>query len=106
MKTIDICQVKTAKSLISRGLGVILWKDFGPNNGLLLTDTNSVHTFLVRFPLDLVFLNKEMKIIKLTKNLKPYRISPIVWQAKHVLEMPTGSIDKYNLAENDKINLL
>lgn len=106
MKTVSINRVKKAETLISKTLGVIGWKDFGKSNGMILTETNSIHTFFVRFTLDLVFLDKEMKIIRLVKNLKPFSISPIVWRAKHVLEMPAGSIEKYNLAEKDKINLL
>jgi hypothetical protein len=106
MRTIDIKRVKTAKTLWGKTIGVIGWKDFDNNNGLLLTDTNSIHTFFVRFSLDLVFLDENMVIIKLTKDLKPFRISQIVWRAKHVLEMPTGSIEKYELAEKDKVVLI
>ncbi len=104
MSTINIEGVKTANTLAARGLGVIGWRSFGKLNGLLLTNTNSVHTFFVRFPLDIVFFDKERRVIKLVKNLKPYRISPIVWGGKDVLEMPTGSIEKYSIRLNDIID--
>lgn len=105
MTSQNLVNIKIAKSLFSRSVGVIGWKDFGDKNGLLLTNTSSIHTFFVRFPLEVVFLNKEMEIIKIVENLRPFSFSPIVWKAKHVLEMPTGSISKYALKNGDKINL-
>lgn len=106
MSKIVLKKIARADNLFTKSLGVIGWKDFGEKNGLLLTGTNSIHTYFVRFPLDLVFLDKNMKVIKLVKNLKPFRISPIVWSAKHVLEMPTNSIKKFSINVGDEINLL
>lgn len=106
MGKIDLMKISRADNILSKGIGLIGWKDFGGKNGLLLTNTNSIHTFFVRFPLDLVFLDKNMKVIKLVKNLKPFRISPIVWKAQHVLEMPSGSIEKYSINLKDSIDLI
>lgn len=101
-----INNIETAESLWKRTIGVIGWKDFGAKGGLLLTNTNSIHTFFVRFPLDLVFLDNEMKILSLVENLKPFSFSPIVWRAKHVLEMPAGSIKKSSLKTGDSVDLV
>lgn len=106
MPEIKITDVPIASNLVAITFGVMGWKDFGDKKGLLLENTNSVHTFFVRFPLDLAFLNKEMVVVKIVKNLKPWCISPIIWQAKHTLEMPAGTIEKLGLKEKDKINLL
>ncbi len=106
MSKIDLKKVSRADNLLAKGLGVIGWKDFGNRNGLLLTGTNSIHTYFVRFSLDLVFLDKNMKVIKLLKNLKPFRFSPIVWSAKHVLEMPNHSIEKFSIKVGDEINMV
>ncbi len=106
MSKVNLTKIKQANDIISIGIGVIGWKSFGDFNGLLLTNTNSVHTFFVRFPMDLVFLDKNMHIIRLVSYLKPFRISPIVWQAKYVLEMPTHSIEKFSIKLDDKINLV
>lgn len=100
-----LIHVETADSLWAKTLGVIGKKNFGSNAGLLLTGTNAIHTFFVRFPLDLVFLGEDYKVVKLVKNLKPWSFSPIVWAAKHTLEMPSGSIDKHNLAVGDTLQL-
>lgn len=84
--------------------GVMFWQDFGGYDGVLLTDTNAIHTFFVRFPLDLAFLDKNYQVIKLVSSLSPWRFSPIVWGAKHTLELPAGSIKKHDLKISDKIS--
>jgi hypothetical protein len=101
-----LTKIQTTKNLWQKGMGVIGWRDFGDKNGLLLTNTNSIHTFFVRFSLDLVFLDQKMKIIRLVENLKPFSFSPIVWKARHVLEMPAGSIKKSSLKTGDSVHLI
>lgn len=94
-----------AESLIQRSLGVIGRKSFGNSNGMLIKNTNSIHTFFVFFPLDLVFLSGDMEILHLTEGLKPFSISPIIWKAKHVLELPAGTIKKNNLKLGERISI-
>ena len=98
-------KIKTAKSFWQKTVGVMLWKDFGGTEGLLLPNTNAIHTFFVRFPLDVVFLDRDNKIIKKVENLRPWSFSPIVWRASHTLELPAGSIQKHKLEINGKIYL-
>ena len=98
-------KIKTARSFWSKGLGVMFWKNFGENKGLLLPSTNAIHTFFVRFPLDLVFLDENKTIVQLVENLRPWSFSPVVWKAKNTLELPAGSIKKHKLEINDKIYL-
>ncbi len=97
--------IKIAKSLWGKTVGVMLWKDFGTSKGLLLPSTNAIHTFFVRFPLDVVFLDKDYKVIQVVEGLRPWSFSPIVWKAKHTLELPAGSIKRHKLEINDKIYL-
>ncbi len=102
-KTLE--KVEVGDSIWKKTFGVMFWKDFGELNGLLLTSTNGIHTFFVRFPIDVAFLNKNQEVIRLVKDLKPWSFSPIIFSAKHTLEMPSGSIKKYNLAIGDKLIL-
>jgi hypothetical protein len=91
---------------LSKGLGLIGWKDFHGYEGLLLKNANAIHTFFVQFPIDVVFLDKEFKILKTVEKLDPFRFSPIVWKAKHTLELPEGSIKKYLLKAGGQVNLV
>jgi uncharacterized membrane protein (UPF0127 family) len=97
--------VEIANSFVSRGLGLIGRKDFGDRNGLLLKNTGAIHTFFVRFPIDVAFLDKDFKVLKIVENLKSFRLSPIVWKAKHTLELPQGSIKQHSLKVGSQIDI-
>jgi hypothetical protein len=98
--------IKVARSLVERSLGLIGKKDFGVFMGLKIESCNSIHTFFVRFPIDVVFLDEKNEILKVNENLKPFRFSSFVWKAKSVLEMPAGFAKKQNLEVGDKIEFI
>ena len=101
----ELKDIEIADKVVSRSLGLIGrngWK----RNGMLLKDTNAIHTVFVRFPIDVIFLDKDFKILRVVENLKPFRFSPIVWKAKHVLELPTGTIKNKSLRVGNKIKLV
>ena len=100
-----ISAIKIADSPISKGLGLIGRKGFREYNGMLLKNANAIHTFFVRFPIDVVFLDRDFKVLKIVEKLSPFRFSPIVWKAKHILELPQNSIKSHSLKVGDKLAL-
>jgi len=72
---------------------------------LLLKTRFGIHTFFLKFPLDVVVLDKNNRIVKLRQNLVPNRI--FVWNPKYnkVLELPAGKISKLRLKVQDVVNL-
>lgn len=73
-------------------------------DGLLLEPGNSIHNFFVRFPIDVLFLSKDMKIVKIIKCFKPWRISGIYFKARKVLELPNGTItDEMNVGDEIEV---
>ena len=100
-----ISRIEIADSPISRSLGLIGRKDFRDYNGMLLKNANAIHTFFVRFPIDVVFLDRDFKVLKFVEKLSPFHFSPIVWKAKHTLELPQNSIKNHSLKVGDKIDL-
>lgn len=55
-----------------------------------LVPCKMVHTFGMRYPIDVAFLNKSNEVIAVIENLKPNRISPLVPNAHSVLELASG----------------
>ena len=62
---------------------------------LMLKTRFGIHTFGLKFPIDVLILNNENKVASIKKNLKPNRI--FLWNPMHdkVLELPSGTIQKY-----------
>jgi Uncharacterized conserved protein len=85
MKSINL-PIKEAKSFKDRFLGFMLKKH--ADYALSFENCKAVHTFFMRFKLDVLFLDKENKIIKEVRDLKPWRIA-FCLKAYSVLEVPS-----------------
>lgn len=60
--------------------------------GLWLLPCPMIHTFFMKFSIDVLFLSRQWRVLKVMENLKPWRISPYVFGAHSVLELPGGSL--------------
>ena len=60
--------------------------------GLLIVPSQAVHTIAMRFPIDVVFVDKTFHVVHLNPALVPYRITGVHWRARCVLELPVGTI--------------
>jgi len=75
-------------------------------HGLWIVPCQSVHTFWMRFPIDVVFLDKHCKIIHLVENLKPHRVSKHLSKANSVIELPISTIEGTGTQVGDEIQIV
>lgn len=64
-----------------------------------------IHTFFLKFPIDVVVLDKNNKVVKLQQNLAPNRIFVCNPRYFYVLELPKNTINKMKLSLGDKVNV-
>lgn len=83
-------QVRLCKSFIERFMGY-MYQKIPREPALLFEQCKSIHMFGMRFPLDVLFLDKNYEIIKRIDNLQPRRIVWPVHDATMVLEAPVGT---------------
>ena len=76
-----------------------------PGSGLLLPGTSSVHTHFMRFPIDVVFLDAEGRIVSVVAALRPWRLASAK-SAVSVLELAGGECARLGLAEGDVLREL
>ena len=88
MRTNEIIldDLQTADTFLTRFRGLMGVKAIAKNMGLRIAPCNSVHCFFMRFPIDVIFLDKQNQVIHIQKNMKPGSISPIIKKAKSVIE--------------------
>lgn len=98
-------QIKIADTPLSRIVGLMFKKQMVGFDGLLINPCNSIHTFFCRYNLDILFLDKNMKIIKIIRNLKPWRITWIYFKACQVLELNGGSLSE-EIKEGDTLEVI
>jgi hypothetical protein len=93
-----VCRARVATSFVSRFRGLMGVAQLAPETGLLLPRTSSVHTHFMRFPIDVVFLDSERRIVSVAATLRPWRLARSKG-ASSVLELAAGECERLGLAE-------
>ena len=75
-----------------RGLLGTNQQDFAFGRGLWIIPCHGVHTMGMRYPIDVIYLDPEQKIIHLEENVKPWSLGPVRIEACSVLEVPQHTI--------------
>lgn len=98
--------VKLADSFLSRFIGLLNRSSLNENEGLLITRCNSIHMFFMRFPIDVIFLDKQHTVVGLVDNIQPFRTSPFFLKASFGLELKSGTIQKTHTQIGDQLMLI
>ena len=88
---------------IARGIGLLGRSSLPPGGGLLLRPCQSIHTFFMRFPIDVVFVNGDGRVVHVAEHVRPNRIGPVVRKARYVIEMPAGTISATATEVGDRL---
>ena len=99
-------QTEIAKGMLRRGLGLIGRRGWTGSDGLVLSGCNSIHTFFMRMPIDVVYLDKGNRVLRADGAVKPWRVGPIVWKAKTVVELPAGTIERTGTRPGDLLQVV
>ncbi len=71
----------------------LLGRDLAPRGGMVIEPCNSVHTFFMSVPLDLLFVDREHRVLRAISGLIPWRLSPMVRGARYVVELAAGAAE-------------
>ncbi len=99
-----IVKLKVATTFFSRFLGLMGRRSLPSDEAILFPKCNSIHTFFMRFPIDVVFLSAEGDVVSAVKSLRPWRVTLPAKRVKHTLELAPGSIDRLNIATGQKLS--
>jgi len=88
-----------------RGLMATDAARFRRGQGLWISPSHGVHTFAMRFPIDVVYLDRERIIIHVEEELKPWRMAAVRIQAASVLELPLGTIRESQTVLGDQVDI-
>ena len=96
-------RISVADTCFSRLIGLMGKKLLESDRGLLIRPSSGVHTFWMRFPIDVVALDKSLQVVGLWPNLRPFRLSGISFRTHSVLELPAGHIALCNIGIGDQV---
>lgn len=81
-----------ARSFLARGRGLMGRPALATGEGLLIEPCSSVHSFFMRFPIDVVFADRQHRVVGLTEAMAPNRPYAGARGARYVVELPAGTI--------------
>ena len=85
-------EVRLADTPGARRIGLLKHDKLNTGEGLWIYPTQAIHTFGMRFPIDVVFIDRRMRVKRIYHQLAPFRLTSLVWSAQSVLELPSGSL--------------
>ena len=86
-------RLEIADTMWKRTVGLIGRIFLQPDSGLWLEPCSGIHTFGMRFPIDVLFLSKEMRVLCLFKHVRASRFCGPIWRARTAVELPAGTIE-------------
>lgn len=98
-------RVRRADRPWSRLVGLLGRSGLAVDEGLLLTPCSSIHTLLMRFPLDVLYLSREHEVVKAVRALRPFRFSGCLRGCHSTLELPAGAIEASGTQVGDRLAL-
>ena len=92
-----------AETFWTRFRGLMGRSSLEDGEGLVLKGDKSIHTFFMKFAIDVVYADRIGRVIRVDKAMAPNRIGPIVLGAAYVLEMPVGTIQASETVAGDQL---
>ena len=95
-------QVKVADSMLSRMVGLLGKRSLEPGSGVWIVPCNSVHTIGMLFSIDVVLLDKDLKVVAVHELVRPFSITRPCMKAESVIELPPHSIFRSGTSVGDQ----
>lgn len=98
-------RVTVATRTVERAVGLLKHDTLAPGEGLLITPCRGVHTWGMRFTIDLIALDAAGIVVDAVRAMAPWRIRLPRRGAVSVLELPAGSLSRSNTERGHRIEL-
>lgn len=101
--TVLSSNARLADSFFSRARGLLGTKSLPPGEGLWIKPCDSIHMFGMAYAIDVVFIDKNNKVVACLHTIKPWRMSRLYWRSASCLEIPAGTISDTGTEVGDEI---
>jgi len=106
-----LCErLEVAESMAAQSRGLLGRDGLAPGAGMLFEGRGFLplmwmHMFFMRFPIDIVFLDRSNRVLRINRGLKPWRVSSMVFGARRALELAAGAAARSGTVEGDQLDL-
>lgn len=96
-------KIGLADTFLTRLCGLLGKKGLEPGSGILIQPSSGVHTMWMRFPIDVVGLDKSLRVLKVWRRLPAWRITNVNFKIQSMLELAPGQIDHCRIEPGDRL---
>jgi uncharacterized membrane protein (UPF0127 family) len=96
-------RVRVADTGLARIVGLLGERELRNGDGLLIVPSQGVHTWGMRFDIDVAVVDRDWKVIGISHALRPFRMTRLFWRGAAVLELPTGTLNSTSTSVGDFI---
>lgn len=94
---------RVAASLRDRAVGLLATPNLPAGEGLLIKSTQSIHMFFMRYPIDVVFVDRHARVTRTVAGLRPWRVVWWARGARDCIELPTGALSASGTLAGDQL---
>jgi len=81
--------------------GLLGRKGLEEREGMMIIPCNSIHTYRMKFPIDVLFVDRDNIVVKVLRDLSPKRMGPLVLKSRYVIEAEAGTF--VGIEKGDKL---
>lgn len=87
----------------TRLVGLLNRTTISSDEALVITECRSIHMFFMRFAIDVIFADRNKKVVGIVKNIQPFFLSPYFFRAYYAIEGAAGMIEKSKTDLGDQL---
>jgi len=98
-------RISVAETSLSRMVGLLGKSGLEPGTGLLIIPSQAIHTIAMKFPIDVLFVDRKWRVVHAHPAMPPFRLSAIYFRARCVIELPVGVITETSTKVGDQLSV-
>jgi len=99
-------KAEIANTFPRRLIGLLNRRSLAKGEALILTPSNSIHSLFMRFTIDVIFLDKNSKVVGAIPSFRPFRISLIYFNSYLTIELPEHTLELTQTQPGDTIQII
>lgn len=96
---------RVASSAVDRTVGLLRTPEVAAGEGLLIERSPSIHMFFMRYPIDVVFVDRQARVTRTVAALRPWRVVWWARGARDCLELPLGALAASRTLVGDQLEI-
>ena len=96
--------LQTAFDSASRRRGLLKHDSMADGSALIIAPSNAIHTFFMRFSIDVAFVSRSGEVLRVRRDMPPWRIAA-AWRGFAVVELPSGVLERTDTRPGDRLRI-